>query len=405
MDVFVARQPIFDRSNQVIAYELLYRTNENNFFDHSVSSNIATSILLMNTYYSFGIDHLIGNRLAFINFSKALVENDIPLLLDEAHVVIELLENVKPDNTLLNKLAYVKERGYKIALDDFTFHYPYDELIDLADIIKVDFLNNSLEQIIEICLKYKKLGKILLAEKVETYELYLWARKVGFDYFQGYYFSKPILMKQNALPDSAYQYFRLLDKLNTEEPNYKDISNIIETDVTLTYKLLKLINSRFSLVNNISSIQHGLAILGLNSFKKWLSLAMLQNISTHKTPEIVKIAMIRSQFMEKVAKESSLKKYADEITFVGILSVIDVLLEAPMEDILKNLPLSEKVKSTLIGEDTEYNIVFNILRVYENGDFHDLEPLCESIKFDSNKLPKIYCTSVKWAEDLFEYMQ
>lgn len=405
MDVFVARQPIFDRSNKVVAYELLYRTNENNFFDFSVSSNIATSILLMNSYYSFGIDHLIGDRLAFINFSKALLENDIPLLLDENHVVIELLETVKPDQSLINKLNYIKERGYKIALDDFTYHYPYEELINMADILKVDFLNNSLEQIIEIYLKYKKQGKTLLAEKVETYELYLWARKVGFDFFQGYYFSKPVLMKRNALPGSAYQYFRLMDKLNVEEPNYKDIASIIETDVTLTYKLLKLINSRFSLVSNVSSIQHGLAILGLNTFRKWLSLAMLQNISTHKTPEVVKIAMIRSQFMEKVAKESSLKKYAEEVTFVGILSVIDVLLEAPMEEILKNLPLSDKIKATLLGEDNDYNIIFKILKAYENGSFNQLEPLCESIYFDSNKLPKIYCTSVKWSEDLFEYME
>lgn len=405
MDVFVARQPIFDRSNKVVAYELLYRTNENNFFDFTVSSNIATSILLMNTYYSFGIDNLIGDRLAFINFSKALIENDIPLLLDENHVVVELLENVKPDQTLLNKLAYVKERGYKIALDDFTYHYPYEELIQVADILKVDFLNNSLEEIIEIYLKYKNQGKTLLAEKVETYDLYLWARKVGFDYFQGYYFSKPVLMKRNALPGSAYQYFRLMDKLNVEEPNYKEIASIIETDVTLTYKLLKLINSRFSLVNNVSSIQHGLAILGINTFRKWLSLAMLQNIATHKTPEVVKIAMIRSQFMDKVAKESSLKKYTEEITFVGILSVIDVLLEAPMDEIIKHLPLSQKIKETLLGEDTDYNIVFNILKVYEKGEFYDLEPLCESISFDSNKLPKIYCMSIKWAEDLFEYMQ
>lgn len=405
MNIFVARQPIFDRSNHVYAYELLYRTNENNYFDNSVSSNVATSILLMNTYYSFGIDNLIGNGMAFINFSKALIENDIPLLLDEEHIVIELLENIKPDNHLLNKLAYLKERGFKIALDDFTFHYPYIELINLADIIKVDFLNNSLNEIIEIFLKYKKQGKILLAEKVETYELYLWARKVGFDYFQGYYFSKPILMKKNALPDSAYQYFRLIEKLNAQEPNYKEIAHIIETDVTLTYWLLKLINSRFTLVNNISSIQHGLAILGITSFKKWLSLAMLQNIATLKTPEIVKIAIIRSQFMETVARESSLRKHTEEITFVGILSVIDVLLEVPMDDIVHKLPLSEEVKDTLLNKDTQYGIIYNILKMYETGEFHDLVCLCDKIHFNSNKLPKIYCDSVKWAEDLFEYMQ
>lgn len=372
MDVFVARQPIFDRGNQVVAYELLYRSNENNFFDNSVSSNVATSLLLMNTYYSFGVDNLVGDKLAYINFNKALVENDIPLLLDEKNVVIELLENVRPDDNLLNKVKYLKERGYKIALDDFTYYYPFDELISLCDILKVDFLNNSLEHILEITLKYKKQGKILLAEKLESYELYLWARKIGFDYFQGYFFSKPILFKKQTLPDSAYQYFRLIEAMNVEEPDYKEISLIIEIDVTLTYRLLKLINSRFSFVNDISSVQHALAILGINAFRKWLSLAVLQNIATHKTSELVKIAMIRSQFMEKVAASSTLKKHTEEVSLSGLLSVLDALLEIPMSELLENLPVSNMVKETLLGKDTEYNTVFNILRIYEKGNFNNL---------------------------------
>ncbi len=405
MDVFVARQPIFDRGNQVVAYELLYRSNENNFFDNSVSSNVATSLLLMNTYYSFGIDNLVGDKLAYINFNKALVENDIPLLLDEKNVVIELLETVRPSDNLINKVKYLKERGYKIALDDFTYYYPFDELINLCDILKVDFLNNSLEHILEISLKYKKQGKILLAEKLESYELYLWARKIGFDYFQGYFFSKPVLFKKQTLPDSAYQYFRLIEAMNVEEPDYKEISLIIEIDVTLTYRLLKLINSRFSFVNDISSVQHALAILGINAFRKWLSLAVMQNIATHKTSELVKTAMIRSQFMEKVASFSSLKKHTEEVALSGLLSVLDALLEMPMSELLENLPVSDMVKATLLGKDTEYNVVFNILRIYEKGNFNNLSSLCDSISFDINKLPKIYCDSVKWSDELFEYMQ
>lgn len=405
MDVFVARQPIFDRNDKVVAYELLYRTDENNFFDESVSSNVATSILLMNSFYSFGIDNLIGDETAYINFSKALIENDIPLLLDEQHVVIELLEGIKPDQLFINKIKYLKERGYLIALDDFTHNYPYNELIDLADILKVDFLKNTGEQIIKICAKYKKLGKILLAEKVESYEEYIWAKKNNFDYFQGYFFSRPLLMKRKTLNDSAYQYFRLLEKINANEPNYKEIAHIIEIDVTLTYNLLKLINSRFTLISNITSIQHGLSILGINAFKKWLSLAMMQNVATHKTSEIIKTALIRSYFMEKVAYASNLRKYAEEITFVGILSVIDVLLESSMEDILEKLPLSLEVKDTLLAKDTSYSNVYNILKAYEAGNFYDISEYCQIIYFDINQLPKIYCDSIKWSEDLFEYMQ
>lgn len=405
MDIFIARQPIFDRSNNVVAYELLYRNNSNNFFDFSVSSNVATSILLLNSYFSYGIDNLIGNETAYINFSKSLINNDIPLLLDEKNVVIELLEAIKPDYYFINKLKVLKENGYKIALDDFTFCYPYEELINLADILKVDFLLNTKEQILHISYKYKKLGKILLAEKIETNEMFLWAKKLGFDLFQGYYFSKPVTIKRNIIPGSAYQYFRIISKINSEDPDFKEIASIIETDVSLTYKLLKLINSRFSLVSNVSSVQHALAILGINSFTKWLNLAIIQNTAIHKTPEIVKTALIRSRFMEMVALESSLKKHTDEIILIGILSIIDALLEMPMEKILDELPLSNEIKNTLLGKQTQYGVILNMVKTYERGDFNNLNNLCSTINFEVNKLPHIYCNSVKWGEELFDYMQ
>ncbi len=404
MEVFVARQPIFDQNRLVHAYELLYRTGEQNFFDGSISSNMATSILLMNSYYSFGIDNLIGSHKAFINFSKALIENDIPHLLNEQNVVIELLEDIKPDPFFIQKVKNLKEKGYTIALDDFVESYPYVELIELSDIIKVDFLLNTREQIKSICSTWKKKGKLLLAEKVETNEEFLWAKGLGFDYFQGYFFSKPSVMKSKTLTDSAYQYIRLMEKLNKPEPDYKEIASIIEVDVSLTYKLLKLVNSRFALVSNISSIQHALAILGITAFRKWVSLAMIQSKATSSASELAKISLIRSHFMEGIAKASDLKKYASEISLIGILSVVDVLLESPMEEIVKNLPLSETIKDTLLGKDSQYSCVYGIVKQYEMGNFTDILGCCTLIKFDSNKLPQIYLESVKWSEELFEYM-
>lgn len=405
MDVFVARQPIFDRDNNVVAYELLYRNSSNNFFDYTISSNMATSILLLNSYFSFGIDNLINDELTYINFSKSLIENDIPLLLNEKNIIIEVLETIKPDLFFINKIKFIKENGYKIALDDFTYYYPYDELIELADILKVDFIKNTKAEILHIYTKYKEQGKVLLAEKVETHEEYLWAKKLGFDLFQGYFFSKPVILKRNILPDSAYQYFRIISKINTDEPDFKEIAAIIETDVSLTYKLLKLINSRFTLVNNVSSVQHGLAILGIDAFSKWLNLAIIQNISTHKTPEIIKTALIRSRFMEIVASGSYLKKHKAELIMIGILSIIDVLLGMSMEDVLNELPLNLEIKNTLLGKKTQCSVVYDMIKLYEQGEFKSLLPLCSIINIEINKLPEIYCKSVKWADELFEYMQ
>jgi len=151
MDVYVARQPIFDNDKNVIAYELLYRDDDKNFFDLSVASNIATSILLMNSYISFGIDNLVDDAKAFINFEMNLIKYDIPLLLDHNKIVIELLEDIVPDKIFMDKIKMLKSKGYTIAVDDYVEGYAFDDLVELADIIKVDFFGNTQEEIKRIC--------------------------------------------------------------------------------------------------------------------------------------------------------------------------------------------------------------------------------------------------------------
>jgi c-di-GMP-related signal transduction protein len=404
MDIFIARQPIFDRLNNVYAYELLYRTGEVNSFDQSVTDNVATSILLMNSHFNFGIEHLVGKSKAFINFDLHLIKADIPRLLNKDNVVIELLETIVPDRSFIRKIKELKALGYTIAIDDFVEGYEYEEVINICDIIKVDFFGNTEEQIKAICKKYKAQGKLMLAEKVETLEVYEWAKKIGFDLFQGYFFSKPAIVKSKGMHDNAIQYIKLIEELAAPEPDYKRISRIIEVDITLTYKLLKLVNSSYSLVTNIESITHALSILGIKSFEKWLSLATVQNLGSEKPSEIVKISMIRSHFLEAIALKSHLKKHASDLSLIGILSVIDVLLEKPMESIVLDLPLSDNIKRSLLLEDNTYSPILQIAFAYEKGDFHLLESPCSSINYDIKQLSKDYAHAVIWAEDLFKYM-
>jgi len=405
MDIFIARQPIFDRSEKVIAYELLYRTNEKNFFDGSISSDIATSILLMNSYFSFGLENLIGEEKAFINFDHKLIETEIPRLLNKDLVVIELLEDIKPDRAFIDKIIALKKEGYIIALDDYVFGYKYNELTAIVDIIKVDFFENTSRQITLIAKKWKAMGKLLLAEKVETKDIYEWAIKLGFDYFQGYFFSKPAVIKGKKISDHAFQYIQLLEELNKEEPNNKVISKIIETDVTLSYKLLKLVNSSFSLSNQISSINHALAILGSSAFRKWLSLAMVQNLGSDKPSELIKTSMIRSALMGNIAEHTAYKAVSEELNLVGILSVLDALLDKPMEEIVLTLPLSDNIKNALLLEESPYLNFCLIILAYEKGEFSKLDELCATINYDTKRLPQAYYEAIKWADDLFAVMQ
>ena len=172
MEVFVARQPIFNRSSEVIGYELLYRDSQRNDFNFSTPSDVATAILLMNSYFHFGIEHLVGHLTAFINFDEKLLMTDAPLLLSTQNVVVEILENVKETPIIKEKLTTLRHSGYTLAIDDFVLDYPHKEIIQLAQIIKVDFLHNSREDIQSIFDTYHKQGKLLLAEKVETQEAY-----------------------------------------------------------------------------------------------------------------------------------------------------------------------------------------------------------------------------------------
>lgn len=404
MDVFIARQPIFNIKNQVFAYELLYRQNSNNFFDQSITSNVATSILLMNSYFTFGIENLTGEHKAFINFDKHLIESEIPLLLDKNKIVVEMLEDIVPDRGFLQKIEELKVKGYTIAIDDFVEDFEHIRMIELSDIIKVDFFANTKEQIVAIVKKWKPKGKKLLAEKVETQEVFEWAKKLGFEYFQGYYFSKPSMMQAKGMTDSTLQFIRIMEELSAQEPNIKAISSIIEMDPQLTYRLLRLVNHNFTASNKIKSIQHGLSILGIAAFEKLISLAMVQNLGSNKPSELIKISMLRGKFLELIAMNSLYKNNANQLMLIGILSVIDGLLERPMEEVVKELPLHDDILNTLLLKETKYKKLYEMVLAYEKGEFDKFGDCCKEKGIHLNMMNQYYIEAVKWAEDLFGEM-
>jgi len=196
-----------------------------------------------------------------------------------------------------------------------------------------------------------------------------------------------------------------MEELGNEEPNNKKIAKIIETDVTLSYKLLKLVNNSFSLKNQVSSISHGLAILGSVAFEKWLSLAMVQTLGADKPSELVKISMIRSAFMGNIAKETKYNKNIDEISLIGVLSVLDAMLDKPMEEIVETLPLSDNIKNSLLLLESPYLPICQLILAYEKGEFNQLESLCGVLGYKTELLPNAYYEAVKWAEALFAVMQ
>ena len=397
MDVFVARQPIFNRDKEIVAYELLYRNSLKNFFDPSVSSSKATSILITNSHINIGMDNLVEDKYAFINFDSTLINNDIPSLLNKDSVVIEVLEDVKPDRVFLSNLLALKKQGYKLALDDFTLDYPYQNTIPLYDIIKVDFMLAGLDGAKKIMDKYKNGKRKFLAEKIETVSEFNTALDMGYDYFQGFFFSKPEIIQGKAATSINMQFLKLKEEINKNEVNFNNISKIIESDIGLSYKLLRLVNS-FSLNSQVSSIRHALAILGVKEIEKWLNFIMISDFVADGADEVVRLSIIRSRFAELIAEHSNQPQMKYQASLVGLFSMIDVVMGKPFDKIFKEIPMSQNVKDAITNKPTSplYDM-FQVVLSYEKADWDTLDNYTSKLLLNSSEIPDLYFESVSWA--------
>lgn len=401
MEVFVARQPIFDNQYNVVAYELLYRDSLTNSYKGGMADNVATSLLIANTFLTFGINNLIGDKRAFINFDQYLIIERIPELLNPDDVAIEILETVEPNSRFMDEIVRLKSLGYTVAIDDYYMDYSYKNLADIVDLIKIDFFQNSKEDIEHLVKGFKKQGKLLLAEKVETKEDYEWAKSIGFNYFQGYFFARPKIQTRKSIDNNALQYVKLMGELNQAEPDFKSLASILKLDVALTYKLLKLVNTIAKPVEKISSLQHGIAVLGVKKFRRWLSLAIVQNLSTRETYELTKFSLFRTHFLSLIAQHSDMNTHEDELSLLGTLSILDVILEMDMKDVLSNLPLHIEMAKTLLGESSKYSNAYIICMAYEKGEFELAEAHALLINYPVSDLYQDYVESVKCSEETF----
>ena len=398
MDVFLARQPIFDEKMNVIAYELLYRAgndNEANF----LNGESATGEVIINSLVLLGLDKITGGKKAFINFTKDTIIKELPKLFSSDSLVVEILEDVVPTNEFISECLVLKELGYTIALDDFISEYEYDEIINLSDILKVDFLLTSVDERKLIIEKYRNRNIKFLAEKVETKEEYIEAMEMGYSYFQGYFFSKPVVLSSNDVRTFSATYARILNELNNEEPDYIILGEIIETDMAMSYKLLRLINSpAFSSRNKISSITHALTMLGLKEIRNWISLLMIRDLGKEQPSEVIITSLIRGKMCELLSKETSLKSRSSEAFLMGLFSLIDVILSRRLDELIDELPLSQDIKDALVDEESDFSNVLSIVKCYEHGEWDVLKILLEKLNINFEKIYYIYLEAIDWVE-------
>ncbi|HWR39817.1 MAG TPA: HDOD domain-containing protein [Patescibacteria group bacterium] len=399
MDVFVARQPIFDRKQRVVAYELLFRKGLESVFE-ATDGDAATSQVVFNSFVSLGIDSIADGQRAFVNFTGNLLKQGLPKLLPHELLVVEILETVEPEPEIIEACRQLKMDGYWLALDDFVFHPRFQPLIDLADIIKIDFLATDVQERVRIANQFKGTPIRLLAEKVETQEDFKQAMLLGYTYFQGYFFSKPVVIAAKDVPMGKYAQLQLIREVNQPDMDVDNLERIVQHDLALMYKLLKYVNSSaFGFRMKIHSVRQAIALLGQKELAKLASLFALRILGEDKPPEILKVSAVRARFGELLAREVGLKARMSDAFFMGMFSMIDVLLGRPMDEVLAGLPVAEEVRLALKGQGTSFRDIYGLVLAYERGAWTAVCRFTQSLQLDERVVADLYKQALQWAHE------
>jgi len=401
MDHFVARQPIFDARQRVYGYELLYRSGSTNTYE-GTDGNQASLSVIRNAFLMLGPQALTGRKKAFINFTKDLLVSGVALSLPNDQTVIEILEDVEPDDSTLNACRDLKKAGFTLALDDYTLtNTTQESFLQLADIIKVDFKLTPEEDRWKIVQQFSGDSKQFLAEKLETRQDFNTAVKKGYALFQGYFFSKPVMVSGKDIPTIKLNYVRVVTEVNHRELDFYNLEKVIKQDTSLSYTLLNYINSAyFGLREPITSIRHAMVLLGESEVRKWASLVLFTFIGQDRPSEVIVTSLIRARLCEVLARHAGLNGCESELFFVGMFSMLDVLIGRPLREILDTMRLSDDVKYALLGMKSKYREVFELVVDYQNGNWEQFARSAKKLSLDEAIVPRLYLEAVDWADQI-----
>lgn len=382
----------------VFGYELLYRIQEESSAYQGLSDG-GTTATVLGGLFELGLNQIVGTKKAFINFDNEFLLSDGILLIDPDTLVIEVLEHVSVDEPLIERILYLKEKGYTIALDDFEEMYQEYPLIPSADIIKYDLIRTPLHSLGKEVRQALKEGKVLLAEKIETDEEFQLAKKMGFTLFQGYFFSKPkVIAGIRAKKSANLVYQQLIRELKKEEPSYDLLAEIIGTDVNLAYRVMKATSSG----SKSQTLKNALVKMGFQELERWISVLMLQELSGDKPQELVRMSLIRSKFGELIAANSTFAPRKHEISLMCLFSVLDALLDQPMAEALEGIDVSEDIRELLIHQRGTLRPIYDIISCYEGGNCILLSQFSYHLQLDDSKLFDWYLHSIRWSEEIMK---
>ncbi len=364
-----------------------------------VDGDEATSSLLSSSFFTVGIEQIASGHKAFINFTEDMLVQDVPSMFPRDCVVVEVLEDVQPTDEVIAACRKLVDNGYTLALDDFVYADNLTPLIELAKIIKVDFRLTPIEQIKEMVEALSSYPCKLLAEKIETYEEFTLASSMGFVYFQGYFFAKPEVLKNKDIPSSQLALLQLIVEVNRAEFEVQDIEKLVNQDISISFKLLKYLNSAYySRPHPISSIRQAIAFLGERGTRLFVSLIATSKLSEHKPDELIRTSCIRARFLELIGRELNLDQ--GDFFMLGLFSLLDAMLDASMDILMEQIPISEEITEALVHKAGRLFPYLQLVRFYEAGEWNELDAALGQLKLDEHKIMDFYLEAVHWADNL-----
>ncbi|RQM71138.1 EAL and HDOD domain-containing protein [Aeromonas enteropelogenes] len=400
---YVARQPILDKDLNTHAYELLFRDSLNNVFP-SISSQQATSRLVVEQFLQQNIDQLLGGRPCFINFPHSLLLDGLAECLPPDKVVIEILEDAAPDDALLEKVKQLHTQGYQLALDDFTLSPEWERFLPFIHIIKFDLRATSLFQIKVFIQRHKSLNLTYLAEKVEDKAEFERMKKLGIQLFQGFFFSRPELVKQATMEPTQVVVMQLLNVVNQAEPDINRIEQLLSQDVALSLKLLRYVNHLKGRTNPISSFRQAAIYLGNTQLKRFVSLVAATSAGKGKSAELYQMSLIRARFCELLAHVHAPAQLEPQAFITGLFSLLDVLMEQPMDTLLGTIPLAEEIRLALLERKGNLGFYLAFCEEYESANWAQVSARTARLGLSEDRISHLYLAATTWVNEQFQAM-
>lgn len=405
MTLYAARQPILDQNKQLFAYEVLFRNGVDNVFPQ-IDDDLATSKIVEGTQFNLGIESLTQDKPAFINFTQDTLLQGYPMLLPQEQVVVEVLETVRPGKKLLKACQQLKQKGYRIALDDYEYQAVWKHFYPITDIIKVDFQLTPIEEIEQIIDSIQAFPHIkLLAEKVETYKEFQQAIDMGFSYFQGYFFSRPEVIKRATLDTNQLSLANLMTQVASKEVDIDKVTQVFEGDVTLSFKLLRYVKSPlFKRRKTIESIKQAIIALGQDELRRFVSVLFTAQLNPDKPSELTRLCLTRAKFCENLAADMP-KVEKSSAFLVGMLSLLDALLDTKLSELIEKLPLSDGVKEPLLQHQGPLSELLQCCKLAERADWPELHKIAIKLKIHEDNLSHCYSDAILWSAQLVKTVQ